>query len=149
MEFNTQLQVMNKVKNKVTKEEFIYMFNQLYKLSPIILNKKKGKGILLLETTKDYIIAKKPIKGDNEVKWITYKIEKKELSNLFVKIKLHFSVFPEKFVKSKVIGVSYYFKSWSKIFNDRKLHNKFTIMLNILEKQNKITYKRSGKIYLK
>ena len=50
---------------------------------------------------------------------------------------------------SRHLAEKYYGKEWKEIFNNRKLHNKFTIMLNILDKQNKIIYKRSGKIYLK
>ena len=51
-------------------------------------------------------------------------------------------------IKSRELAECFYGESWKNIFNNRKRHNHYTIMLNVLDKKGLINY-RGGKVRLK
>ena len=93
----------------------------------------------------------KPEKGE-EPKKINYRISIKEIIEIETMIKYSFkhmnlnSKDGKKYIESRDIAEKFYNNSWKNIFNNRKTHNRFTIILNILDKKGIIEYK-GGKIY--
>lgn len=122
----------------------------------ITINGWKGKSSFNFHEVGDKIIVtkfQKPEK-DAEPKEVNYEIEAKELREIEMKIKYFFKFLnlpernDEKYLTSRELGEDYYKAPWSEIFNNRKTHNRFTIILNVLEQKGIIDY-RGGNIYLK
>ena len=132
--------------NSISLTEVKYILSELLN-EKVTIKSKKGKGDLILTEYVSKIIARKPQKQDNgEIKWRTYEIDRKELDRLLFTIR---EMIPKDcIIKSPKLAESFYKDTWKNIFSNRKRHNKFTIMLNILEVKGLIVYKRSGKVIL-
>jgi len=110
-----------------------------------------GKSSFELVTVGDNIIVtkyQKPERGaePKEVKTI---IGLKELRNLMASINFLWARRADKdFIKSTEIGQVLYHTEWDNIFKNRKVHNKFTIMLNVLDKKEIIEY-TGGRVRVK
>jgi len=63
---------------------------------------------------------------------------------------IHFDVNNTPHIKSTELAEAFYNRSWNNgIFNDRKVHNLYTITLNALDESGVIRYSGRGNIYLK
>lgn len=124
------------------------LLEELNKEQIVVIDSWKGKSSLDIENIGDIIHVKKyqkPEKGEEE-KEVNYEIKVEELNQLKKVISHLMSHIPEKIMKSTEIAEVFYGKQWNEIFSDRKTHNHFTIMLNVLDKQDFIEY-RGGKVY--
>ena len=124
----------------------------------VVIQGWKGKSSMELRDFQDKILVikyQKPERG-KEPKQVKTEISKSELERLKAVIRRHFAfgkfVFEgkdgKKYLKSTDIAEFFYKLSWNEIFNQRKKHNTFTIMLNVLDKQDFIEYK-GGRVYLR
>lgn len=110
-----------------------------------------GKSSFELVTVGDNIIVtkfQKPERGaePKEVKTI---ISVQELRNLMASINFLWSRRGDKdCIKSTEVGQVLYHTEWDNIFKNRKVHNKFTIMLNVLDKKEIIEY-TGGRVRVK
>lgn len=110
----------------------------------------KGKSSFDYITVGDYIEVtkfQKPERGaePKEVKTKISLLELKEIERIIIKL---FAI-PKinDFLKSTQIAEYYYKTPWGEVFKNRKRHNHFTIILNVLEKKGIIEYKES-RVYL-
>lgn len=138
--------------NKLSKEELVIvlreLLNQLNEEKKIVIDSWKGKSSFDYKFIGDKIIVtkyQKHEKGD-EPKEVNYELDKNEYYQLKSMILYIFEKEKPKLLKSTEIAEQFYNKNWKKIFSDRKVHNRYTIMLNVLEKEGYIEY-RGGKIY--
>ena len=128
-------------------EELLHLYNEEKKIK---IEGWHGKSSFNFNQVGDKIIVtkyQKPEK-DAEPKEIRTEIETNKLRNLMKTI-IELSKTKKEFIKSRELGEEFYKLDWdTEIFSDRKKHNKFTIMLNVLDKKGIIEY-RGGRIYLK
>ncbi len=139
-----------------SRDELLIMGDELLRLyneeRKIVINGWQGKSSFSFKQVGDKIIITKyqrPEKGA-EPKEIKTEIEINELRKLTQIIMWVFKINKErKYIKSRELGEKFYNLDWdTEIFCNRKLHNRFTIALNVLEKKEIIEY-RGGRIYLK
>lgn len=113
----------------------------------VVIEGWHGKSSFDFEEVGDTIIVtkfQKPERGA-EPKEIKTKIDLWELRSIR---NIILSMYRGKeFLKSKDVAEAFYEMKWDKIFTNRKLHNKFCIILNVLDKKNFIEY-RGGRIRL-
>jgi len=109
----------------------------------------KGKSSFEFKEVGDYVLVKKYQKPERgaEPKEINYKIPLWELRRIESMIKDFFEKNKEEYLKSKDLATSFYEMTWDEIFTNRKIHNRFTIILNVLDKENIIDY-RGGRVRL-
>jgi hypothetical protein len=123
----------------------------------VVIEGWHGKSSFEMQDYQDRIIVikyQKPERGKEPKKVKTY-VFKSSLEKVKGCIKNSFSFnygteFDKDkniFVKSTVIAEKFYNSTWDIIFTQRKRHNTFTIMLNVLDKQDFIKY-IGGRIYL-
>ena len=134
--------------NSINLTEVKYVLSELLN-EKVTIKSKKGKGDLILTDYESKIIARKPQKQDNgEIKWLTYEINREELDRLLSTIRVSTFGKSNNMIESPKLAERFYLNTWKNIFSNRKRHNHFTIMLNILEVKGLIVYKRSGKVIL-
>ncbi len=116
-----------------------------------IINGWHGKSSFTIEQVGDNLEVtkyQKPERGaePKEVRTTISLIELRNIQNVILLL------WKEKgevaFLTSRQVAEYYYSWSWDKIFSSRKIHNKFTIILNVLDKRGFIEY-RGGRVYLK
>ena len=115
----------------------------------VVIDSWKGKSSFSFKEVGDKIIVSKfqrPEK-DAEPKEVKTEITYRELISIEKAIQLLLKE-EEPFIKSTLIAEFVYDLPWKEIFSNRKMHNKFTIILNVLEKKGVIEY-RGGRVYLK
>lgn len=127
--------------------EFIskQLLEELNTEQKVSIDSWKGKSSFKLEEVGDLIIVTKyqrPDK-DSEAKPIKYEIEVSELRELKKAIIRLKEITP--IIKSRQLGEYFYQTDWDTIFSNRKRHNHFNIMLNVLDKKGFIKY-QVGKI---
>lgn len=148
--------------NNLSKEETIIISRSLLEEfnseRKIVIDSWHGKSSFSISEVGDKIIVtkyQKPEKGA-EPKEIKTEIDINDLKILERTIRFYFKNYiysvskdkdGNKYFKSTEIGESFYNMPWKEIFNKRKMHNKFTIMLNVLEKKEVIVY-IGGRVYL-
>ncbi len=138
--------------DKLEKNELVIMLrellNELNKENKVIIDGWKGKSLFEYQFIGDKIIVtkfQKPEKGA-EPKEVKYEIDQTEYHHIKQIIEYTFEKDNPDKIKSTKLAEEYYNRTWKEIFNDRKVHNRFTIILNVLDKQGLIEY-RGGKIY--
>jgi len=139
--------------HKNSMNEKIYSANDLILMLSMLQEKNKefnsvqidswhGKSSFEMEEDAEMIYVtkyQKKAKGE-EPQEVKYEIDKQELLKLEQTIK--HSLKKGQTIGSRELGEIFYEGDWdTKIFPVRKRHNYFTIMLNVLDKQNKIIYK--------
>ena len=130
---------------KIVSRELLNEYNAERK---VIIEGWKGKSSFAFEEVGDNIIVtkyQKPERGaePKEVKTIISLTELRAVQKTIRFALQRCRNIP--FVKSTTIAELVYRCSWKEIFNNRKRHNKFTIILNVLEKKGVIEY-RGGRI---
>lgn len=140
--------------DNLTKEEITIisrvLLEEFNKERNVTIDSWKGKSSFNYTEVGDKIIVTKfqrPEKGE-EPKEVKIEIEQKELKDVSQAINVIRKYYPDNKIKSTKVAEYLYGLSWKEIFSNRKIHNKFTIMLNVLDKKGLIEY-RGGKIYLK
>ncbi len=136
----------------LSKDEIVRTLEEISRrMDTISIDSWKGTSSFDIEEKEDKIIVikyQKPEKG-TEPKETKTEINITELKNLFSVLKEMSIEMREMKVKSRKLGESFYKLDWdTEIFCNRPLHNKFTIMLNVLEKKKLIDY-RGGVVYLR
>lgn len=127
-------------------DELLREYNEERK---VVIHGWKGKSSFSFEEVGDKIIVTKfqrPEK-DAEPKEIKTEISIHALRRLHSFIFLHAQK-GFRLMRSRDLAELYYGSVWKDIFNDRARHNKFTIMLNVLEQKGFIEY-RGGRVYFK
>ncbi len=156
MTFETKFRNFVGMIESLTKEEIVIISRSLLEEfnneRHIVIEGWKGKGSFSFSEVGDKIIVtkfQKPEK-DAEPKEINIEISQKELIGIEKAIKLLFELQgnTQIFIKSTAIAEYYYSLPWKQIFSDRKIHNKFTLILNVLDNKGLIEYK-GGRVYLK
>lgn len=138
--------------NQLEKPELVILLrellNQLNEEKKIQIEGWKGKSSFDYRFIGDKLIVtkfQKPEKGA-EPKEVRYEIDSNEFNQIKSMILYIFDKEGIESIKSTEIAEQYYNRSWKEIFNDRKVHNRFTIILNVLDKQKILEY-RGGKVY--
>jgi len=126
------------------------LLNEYNKERKILLEIKRGKGTLIIDYVGDTIITQKPQKDNEEnIRWVTIKIKIAEVEKMYEIIKYLWKNKKEDHIKStdcyeKFTGIP------KSIFQSRRReHNKLNRILQILQKEGAIEYKKRGQIYLK
>jgi len=156
MTFETKLRsFVGRIKTTdFTQTELIHISNELLREyneeRNVIIEGWRGKSSFVFKEVGDNIIVtkyQKPEKGA-EAKEIKTTISLTELRRIKEEILFLFRRNGNSFfIKSKTIAELVYGETWDKIFNNRKRHNKFTIILNVLDKKGFIEY-RGGRVRL-
>lgn len=120
----------------------------------------KGKSSLKIWEVGDKTHAEKYKRDDRdeEAKPIVYELNTNDLDRLKAMIlswfkykrKVNLDANNSEFIKSTELAEEFYGRNWdNQIFNHRKLHNTYTIMLNVIQQRGIIRYSGRGHIYLK
>lgn len=131
---------------KLISRELLLEYNRERK---VVIEGWHGKSSFAFKEVGDSIIVtkyQKPERGA-EPKEVKTTISFTELKGIYKTIKFLCTNSNLETLKSKTIAQSFYKESWKDIFNNRKRHNKFTIILNVLDKKGFIEY-RGGRIRL-
>lgn len=135
----------------LSKEEIIRTLETISSgINEVEIDSWKGKSSFEINRNGEEIIVikyQKPERGA-KAKPIKTIIQMRELSRLLRTIEYLFSRNKYESIKSRIIGEEFYNVKWDDIFSKRPIHNKFTIMLNVLEKKGLIDY-RGGLVYLR
>ncbi len=98
----------------------------------------KGKSSFIFEEKGEIIYVEKwqrPEKGKEPLRQV-FKILVSDINSLLNEIKK----LNKNPLKSRELAESFYNKPWKDIFNDRPLHNYYTICLGVLDKKKLISY---------
>lgn len=140
--------------DKLEKNELVILLrellNQLNEEKKVNIKSWKGKSSFEYKFIGDKIIVtkfQKPEKGA-EPKEMKYELDKNEYYQLRQIIDYDFKHNNVDKIKSTVLAEEFYNDFWKNIFNNRRRHNHFTLMLNVMEKEGDIEY-RGGYIHRK
>jgi len=140
--------------NSMSRDDMVIITRELLKQlndeKKVKIKGWKGKSSFDYKFISDKIIVikyQKPEKGA-EPKEVKYEITTNDYYTLKSIILHTFEKEKVEYIKSRDLAEWFYNKFWREIFNDRKTHNKFTIILNVLDKEGVIKYK-GGKVYPK
>ena len=137
------------VEMRIILEEIYNKYNSFQTEEEVEIKRWKGKSSFeLIEMPDKYIVVKyqRPARGD-EPRPIRTEITRHEMAVLYSVI---CDLWAEEPLKTKIIAqewsnrMGYRFEGlgpfWQQFFTDRRVHNKFTLALGILEKKKKISY---------
>lgn len=164
MTFETQFRSLVGRADKLEKNDLVIILRELLNLfnkeQKVQISGWKGKSSFEIKDLGDTVYVEKYKRDDKneEARPQNFEINAEELNRLKgiifswfnYKKNIHLDSNGSPHLKSTQVAEYFYNKDWdNEIFNHRKTHNLYTIMLNVLDKKGLIRYSGRGNIYLK